>query len=327
MKTTQIILASPPTGVPTVDNFRKEESPLPELKKGEVLLKSLYISVDPYLRHLMNKNVGKPLTSAAIARIEDPNGTSDFKKGDTVVSMLPWQTYSIKPTDKLRKIEITDIPVSYYLGILGMPGLTAYFGMTDICNPRPGETVVVSAAAGAVGLVAGQIARLMGARVIGITGSDEKAEIITRSYGYDKAINYKTAANLDEVISKTCPDGIDCYFDNVGGDISDTVISHINFNARIAICGQIALYNEMKLSTGIRILPQILSKSATIQGYMVNDYNKRFKEGLAQLSNWLKEGKLKYTETIMDGFDHLPEAFIALFEGKNIGKMVVKVNS
>ena len=207
-----------------------------------------------------------------------------------------------------------------------MPGLTAYFGMTDICRPKPKETVVISGAAGAVGIVAGQIARIMGARVVGITGSDEKADLITHRFGYDEAINYKNVSNLDEAISKVCPNGIDCYFDNVGGDVSDTVIKHINFDARIAICGQIALYNEINLSTGIRILPQILTKSATVQGFMVNNYNQRFPEGLMQLSKWIREGRLKYTETVIDGFKHLPEAFIALFEGKNTGKMIVKTN-
>ncbi len=326
MKATQIILASAPKGTPTTDNFRVEEITLPELGNEEVLLKPLYISVDPYLRHLLDKNIGKPLKSASVASIERSNDNSHFKKGDIVISMLPWQTYSIKSTEKIRKIETTNVPISYYLGILGMPGLTAYFGMTDICSPQRGETVVVSAAAGAVGLVAGQIAHLMGAKVVGITGSDEKAKMITNHYGYDEAINYKTVPNLDEAINKACPDGVDCYFDNVGGYISDKVITHINFNARIAICGQIALYNEVKLSTGLRILPQILMKSALIQGFMVNDYNKRFVEGLTQLSKWLKDGELKYTETIINGFLQLPTAFISLFEGKNIGKMVVKVN-
>ena len=325
MKTNQIILASKPTGMPTINNFRFEEVTLPPIQKGEVLLKPLYFSVDPYLRHTMDKT-GIPMTSIAIARVEESHDANKFKKGDTVIGMLPWATHAVKEEDKLRKIETTDVPVSYYLGVLGMPGLTAYFGMTDICRPKPKETVVISGAAGAVGIVAGQIARIMGARVIGITGSDEKADLITHRFGYDEAINYKNVSNLDEAISKVCPNGIDCYFDNVGGDVSDTVIKHINFDARIAICGQIALYNEINLSTGIRILPQILTKSATVQGFMVNNYNQRFPEGLMQLSKWIREGRLKYTETVIDGFKHLPEAFIALFEGKNTGKMIVKTN-
>lgn len=325
MKTNRITLASHLKGMPSINNFQLSESSLPEIIDGELLLKSLYISVDPYLRHTMKKT-GEPIMSTAIAMVEESKETGKFKKGDIVVGMLPWATYSIKESDKLRKIETLNVPVSYYLGILGMPGLTAYFGMTDICTPRPGETVVVSGAAGAVGLVAGQIARIMGARVVGIAGSDEKVKLLVHSFGYDEVINYKTATNLDESIKEACPKGIDCYFDNVGGDISDVVINHINQDARIAICGQIALYNETNLSTGIRILPQILMKSATIQGFMVNNYNKYFPEGLNQLSKWLKEGRLRYHETIIDGFKHLPEAFIALFEGKNTGKMIVKVN-
>lgn len=334
MKATQIILASRPTGVPTLDNFRFEDISLPDLKEDEVLLKPLYISVDPYMRGRMKDaesyvpsfKIDEPITGGSVAMVKESNSPK-FKKGDTVIAMLPWTTYSIQKDDKIQKIETTDIPVSYYLGVLGMPGMTAYFGLTDICNPKPGETVVVSGAAGAVGIVAGQIARIKGCRVIGITGSDKKADILKKEFGYDEVINYKTTPNLQEAIAEVCPRKVDCYFDNVGGEISDAVISNINFNARIAVCGQIALYNEINLSTGIRILPQILVHSASIQGFIIGNYNKRFPEALLQLSEWVHEGRLRFTETIIKGFHNLPEAFIGLFKGENIGKMLVETGN
>lgn len=333
MKVTQIVLESRPQGVPTTDNFSFEEVTLLPIGKGEVLLKPLFVSVDPYIRGRMNDQesyipsfkLGEPITTATVAVVEESNDTG-FKKGDTVIGMLPWATLSVKLGDKLRKIETKDVPIGYYLGVLGMPGLTAYFGMTDICNPKPGETVVVSGAAGAVGLVAGQIAKIRGCHVVGITGSDEKVRVLKSEFDFDEAINYKTVSNLQETIARACPKKVDCYFDNIGGDISDAVIANLNFNARIAISGQIALYNEINLSTGIRILPKILMNSASVQGFMVGNYSERFKEGLLQLSQWVHEGKLRYTETVIDGFKYLPKAFIGLFNGNNIGKMIVKVN-
>lgn len=334
MKATQIILASRPKGVPTPENFKFEEISLPELKENEVLLKTLYISVDPYMRGRMKDadsyvppyHIGEPITGGSIAEVEESR-SANYKKGDLAVGMLPWATYAILKEEKIRKIETTDIPVSYYLGVLGMTGMTAYFGLTDICKPEPGETVVVSGAAGAVGIVAGQIARIMGCRVVGITGSDVKAGILKKEFGFDEVINYKTTANLQEAIAEACPKKVDCYFDNVGGDISDAVIANINFNARIAVCGQIALYNEINLSTGLRILPQILIHSATLQGFIVGNYSKRFPEALWQLSHWVKEGRLKFKETIIKGFYNLPEAFIGLFKGDNIGKMLVETGN
>lgn len=332
MKATQIILASRPKGAPTNDNFKFEEITLPELQEGEALLKPMYISVDPYMRGRMNDKksyvqpfaLNEPILGTTIAKVEDSK-SSQFKKGDIVVGMLPWSTYSITKEEKLRKIEVNDVPASYYLGILGMPGLTAYFGLLDICKPKPGETVVISGAAGAVGIIVGQIARIMGCRVIGITGSDAKAKLLTQQFGFDDAINYKTTKDLSKVLAEKCPKKIDCYFDNVGGDISDAVIANINFNARIAICGQIALYNEINISAGIRILPQILVHSALIQGFIVNNYSKRFPEALMQLCQWVREDRIKYIETIIEGFNNLPDAFLGLFKGENTGKMIVKV--
>lgn len=333
MDAKQIVLASRPKGVPTPNDFAYQDVILPPLQDGEVLIKPIYISVDPYMRGRMNDKksyiapfqVDQPITGNLVAMVEESKSPA-FQPGDKVIGLLPWATYSIAQADTLQKIPATpNIPDSYYLGVVGMPGLTAYFGLIFICEPQPGETVVISGAAGAVGLVVGQIAKIMGCKVVGITGSDEKAQLLKGKFGFDETINYKATTDLSAAIQKACPNGIDCYFDNVGGDITDTIIQHINFNARIAICGQIALYNEMNLSTGLRFLPYILTKSALIRGFIVSNYKEYFPKALTQLMNWVEEGKIKYTETVINGFDRLPEAFIGLFNGTNTGKMVVRV--
>jgi NADPH:quinone reductase len=208
---------------------------------------------------------------------------------------------------------------------MGMPGLTAYFGITDIGKPKKGETVVISGAAGAVGIVAGQIAKIMGARVVGIAGSDEKCIMLKDHFGFDEAINYKTAKAMRKVIASVCPDGVDVYFDNVGGEITDAVINNLNFHSRIALCGQISLYNSTEIPTGPVILPRLLTRSVLLQGFIVSNYSNRFDEGFSHLSQWVTEGKLKYTETIIKGFDKLPDTFLGLFSGQNSGKMLVEV--
>lgn len=333
MITKQIILLSRPKGFPDKANFAFKETELAALSEGDVLLKSLYISVDPYMRGRMSDRksyiapfeLNQPITGGIVAEVVDSK-SSALQKGDKVYGMLPWATYSVVKAAGLQKIESSNIPPSYYLGILGIPGLTAYFGLMNICEPKPGETVVVSGAAGAVGTVVGQIAKLLGCYVVGIAGSDEKALILKKQFGYDKVINYKAAGNLAQTIAEACPHGIDCYFDNVGGDITDAVVANINFHARIALCGQIALYNEETVAVGWRLLPSILSHSALIKGFIVSNYQNQFPEAITQLLRWIKDGKLKYTETVLEGFDQLPTAFLGLFTGVNTGKMMVKVD-
>ncbi|WP_306416941.1 NADP-dependent oxidoreductase [Fulvivirga maritima] len=216
------------------------------------------------------------------------------------------------------------VPLHYYLGVLGMPGLTAYFGLMDIGQPKEGETVVVSGAAGAVGLVVGQIAKIHGCKVVGIAGSDEKIEMLKSEFGYDEGINYKTAGNMQEAVKKACPDGVDIYYDNVGGEVSDGVIMNLNFHARIPLCGQIALYNSKETPTGPRIQPMLLTRSVLMKGFIVGNYQDKFPEGMRKLGQWVREGQVKFTETIIEGFDQLPEAFLGLFTGKNQGKMIVQ---
>ncbi|MEO6883343.1 MAG: NADP-dependent oxidoreductase [Bacteroidia bacterium] len=331
MNTKQFILSSRPKGTPRLDNFKLEEIDLPEIKEDEVLLKSLYYSVDPYMRGRMNDAksyvppflLNQAIEGGVIAKVIESK-TNKFIKGDIVAGMLPWREQTITQEKGLQKIDPSIAPISYHLDILGMTGLTAYFGLIHIGKPKAGETVVVSAAAGAVGLVVGQIAKIKGCRVIGIAGSDEKIKLLKEKYGFDEAINYKTVANLSDAIAEAAPKGVDIYFDGVGGKISDAVISNINFNARIPLCGQISLYNTTEIPMGPRLQPMLLTRSVLMQGFIVGNYKNDFPEGIKQLTQWVKENKLKFTETIIKGFDKLPEALLGLFKGENTGKMIVE---
>ena len=331
MKSKQIVLASRPKGTPTLANFRTETIDLPEIKKGEVLLKPNFYSVDPYMRGRMNdaKSYAEPFQidqaiKGGVTATVVESKSDNFKIGDVVVGTLPWSEQCVASEKGLQKIDISTAPESYYLGVLGMTGLTAYFGLMHIGKPKKGETVVVSGAAGAVGVVVGQIAKIQGCRVIGIAGSDEKVALLKEKFGFDEAINYKTTNNLTEDIAKFCPKGVDIYYDNVGGEISDAVIANINFNARIALCGQISLYNSSEIPVGPRIQPMLLTRSVLMQGFIVGNYSADFPEGIKHLSEWVKDGKLKFSETIENGFDNLPKALLGLFKGENTGKMIVK---
>ncbi len=327
----QIVLASRPKGAPEASNFRQEEFKLNPLQSGEVHLKGKYFSVDPYMRGRMNDTksyiapfeLDKPISGGVVAEVLESK-SEDFEAGDLVQSRLPWQEESIVAGDKLQKIDTEVAPATYYLSILGLTGLTAYFGLLKIGEPKKGETIVVSGAAGAVGLAVGQIGKLKGCRVVGIAGSDAKIDLITSKYGYDAAINYKTTDDMAGTIGKACPDGVDIYFDNVGGEISDAVISKINFHARIPLCGQIALYNSKEQPTGPRLQPKLLTRSVKMQGFIVSNYKDQFEDGIKELGKWVKSGDLKFEETIVEGFDKLPDTFLGLFSGDNIGKMLVK---
>jgi hypothetical protein len=332
MRSRQIIFASRPKGMPDADNFTFEEYELPQINEGELMLQSMFISVDPYMRGRMNEaksyippfEIGKPLTGGVVAKVIESK-SANYKPGDIVTGFLQWQEKMIVPEKHVEKIDATIAPPSYYLGILGMPGLTAYFGLIHIGKPKAGETLVVSGAAGAVGVVVGQIGKIMGCRVVGIAGSDEKVALLKSKFGFDEAINYKTTTDLKGAIKAACPNGVDIYFDNVGGEISDAVIRNINFHARIPLCGQIALYNTTEMPVGPRIQPWLLTKSVLLQGFIIGNFQSQFPEGISQLAAWVKEGKLTFIETIEHGFDKLPDALIGLFKGDNIGKMVVEV--
>ncbi|HUX55166.1 MAG TPA: NADP-dependent oxidoreductase [Williamwhitmania sp.] len=328
----EILLKSRPVGKPTTANFEIVNSEPISLNNGELLLKARYISVDPYMRGRMSDaksyvepyQVGKPIEGGIVAEVVESR-SPQFSPGDSVFGMLQWKLVQAVSAEKVTKLNKETAPLSYYLGILGMPGLTAYFGLLDIGKPKEGETVVVSGAAGAVGMVVGQIAKLKGCRVVGIAGSDAKVNYLLNELQFDAVINYKTITNLDAAIASACPSGIDVYFDNVGGIISDAVVAQINKGARIIICGQISLYNETTQPMGPRIQPTILKRSALMQGFIVSNYTERFPEGFKKLATWITEGKMKYTQTTLNGFDRLPEAFIGLFEGNNTGKLIVEM--
>ena len=327
----QIILKSRPVGVPGIEHFELNEVSVGSPGEGELLLKSLYVSVDPYMRGRMSDaksyippfEVGKPVNGGVVAEVVESRHP-DFAVGDAVIGQLAWQEIQIAKADTVRLIDKTSVPLSYYLGILGMPGLTAYFGLLDIGMPVAGETVVVSGAAGAVGMIVSQIARIKGCRVVGIAGSDEKVNYLKTDIGLDEVLNYKTENDLNSAIARACAKGVDIYFDNVGGEISDAVITNINKGARIILCGQISLYNSRETPVGPRIQTTLLKKSALMKGFIVSDYSDRFSEGIKQLAQWIKEGQLKSQETILHGFESLPEAFIGLFQGKNTGKYLVE---
>jgi NADPH-dependent curcumin reductase CurA len=268
--------------------------------------------------------VNAPIYGGGIGEVIESE-SENFKKGDVVRGNFPWATEAVVDSKSLTKIDTTIAPATFYLGILGMPGLTAYFGLLYIGKPNPGDTVVISGAAGAVGIVVGQIAKLKACRVVGIAGSDEKIKMLKDEFHFDEVINYKTTSDMNKAIRDACPNGVDIYFDNVGGTISDAVIANINFHARIVLCGQISLYNSSETPVGPRLQPMLLTRSALMQGFIVGDFQKNFSEGIEQLAQWVKEKKLEYKQTIIEGFDKLPDAFLGLFSGKNIGKMIVKV--
>jgi NADPH-dependent curcumin reductase CurA len=327
-----ILLNKRPEGKPTLEDFKFIHAAIPVPSIGDVLLKTLYVSVDPYLRGRMNDSksyvpsfeIGKPIKSGIIAEVIDATH-SKFKKGDFISGNLDWAEYQLSDGLGLNKLDANISELTPCLGILGMTGLTAYLGLTEIGKPKAGETIVVSGAAGAVGSVVGQIGKIMGCKVVGITGSDKKAELIRSKFKFDYAINYKTTLDLDEAIRNACPDGVDIYFDNVGGEISDAVLANINKYARLPVCGAISLYNNKNISLGPRLQSILLTKSATMTGFIVSDFSAKFHTAMKQLAIWLKEGKLTYAETIVEGFDNIPQAFIDLFDGKNEGKMIVKI--
>ncbi|ALD21306.1 NADP-dependent oxidoreductase [Hymenobacter sp. DG25A] len=329
MKT--ILLASRPQGAPTPDNFRFEEQAIPQPQAGQVLLKTRYASVDPYMRGRMSAGksyvapfeVGQPISGGVVAEVVESHN-EQLPVGSIVVGNLPWQEYSVSGGQGLTRVPADQAPLSYYLGLLGMTGLTAYFGLLDICQPKPGETVVVSGAAGAVGMVVGQLAKIKGARVIGTAGSDEKVAYL-KQLGFDEAINYKTTPDIAQALAAAAPNGVDCYFDNVGGAITDAVYDLLNKHARIALCGQISMYNATSVPMGPRPEPKLLKTSSLLKGFIVSDYLERWPEGIQHLAEWYQQGKLQAEETITEGFDQLPAAFLGLFQGENTGKAIVKV--
>jgi NADPH-dependent curcumin reductase CurA len=329
----QITLASRPVGFPKVSDFHLVYSPVASPAAGEVLVRSIYLSLDPYMRGRMSDAdsyarpvaIGEVMTGGAVALVMDSQDAK-LRVGDAVEGMLGWKEYAVAQGRELRKIDQRLGPISTALGVLGMPGLTAFFGLLDVCDPQRGETVVVSGAAGAVGTLVGQIAKIKGCRVVGVAGSDAKISWLLDELGFDAAFNYKTAADCYGTLKDLCPDGIDVYFDNVGGAITDAVLRLINVKARISVCGQISQYNLEEPELGPRWLGQLIVKQAKVQGFLVSGYAERFPEGLRQLATWLKQGKLKYREDVAQGIEAAPQAFIGMLRGRNQGKQLVQLS-
>ena len=329
-ETRQYHLARRPTGRPDRDTFDLQTVELDDPDPGEVLVRVQYLSVDPYMRDRMREGesysqpweVGGPLYGGAVGEVLEANGTS-YEPGDTVVGSMPWAEHAICDASRLNGVETGDLPVSTALSVLGMPGRTAYFGVREVARPKAGDTVVVSGAAGAVGSVAGQLAALQGGHVVGIAGSDEKVAWL-EEVGFDAGINYETSDVGERLDEET--DGVDVYYDNVGGPITDAVFGRLNVDARVAVCGQIALYNEEELPVGPRKLAKLIETRATVEGFLVRDFSPRYREATEQLGELVGAGKLQYRETITDGLERAPDAFLGLFDGDNIGKQLVRID-
>ncbi len=328
----QILLARRPKGFPEDSDFELAETPLGEPAEGEFLAQSLFLSVDPYMRGRMNDaasyadpvGIGERMVGQVVARVVRSHHPR-FSEGSIVAGMFGWQEYTISDGKGVRQIDPDLAPVSTALHVLGMPGLTAYFGLLDICTLQEGDTVVVSGAAGAVGSTVGQLARIKGCRVIGTAGSDEKIEFITGELGFDGGLNYKSTDDYGPALRELCPDGVDVYFDNVGGPMTDAVFSLLNVGARVGICGQISMYNVTEAPQGPRLLWHLIIKRARVEGFLVTDFADRFHEALPHLTEWVVGGQVTYRERITDGLENAPRAFLEMMQGANIGKQLVKI--
>lgn len=328
----QFKLAARPVGLPKESDFALVEIPMPRPGEGQVLVKTSYLSVDPYMRGRITGirsyadpvNIGDVMVGGAVGQVVESHH-SGFSSRDFVLGNWGWQEYAVVEGQTLRKLDPNLAPVSTALGVLGMPGMTAYFGFLEICKPVAGEVVLVSGAAGAVGSLVGQIAKLKGCRVVGIAGTDQKVDWLVNQLDFDAAFNYKRASDYIAKLREICPLGIDCYFDNVGGAITDAVFPLLNVYGRVSVCGQISMYNLEKPEPGPRLLPFVLVKQLQVEGFIVVRWQSRWAEGIAQMAQWLKEGKIQYREDILEGLPNTVKAFIGMLQGENTGKMLVKV--
>jgi NADPH-dependent curcumin reductase CurA len=329
--TREIRLASRPQGEPTAASFEIAETAIPEPGPGEMLIRNSYLSVDPYMRGRMRDvksyippyEVGKPMDGGAVGQVIASNG-APFEEGAWVQHLGGWREHAISDGALAYPVDPAIAPISTALGVLGMPGLTAYAGLTEVAPVQEGETVFVSAAAGAVGSAAGQIARLRGCRVIGSAGSREKVEWLTGELGFDTAFDYKEV-DVREALRTHCPKGIDVYFDNVGGDHLEAALTRMRVHGRIALCGAISQYNEERPPPGPANFMAILPRRLTIRGFIVFDHGDLMKPFLAEVGAWVGSGELRYRETVVEGIERMPEAFIGLLGGENVGKMLVRV--
>jgi NADPH-dependent curcumin reductase len=332
----RIVLASRPVGDPKPSDFRLEEFPVPQPGAGEMLLKTKWLSLDPYMRGRMSDapsyakpvGIGEVMEGGTVSEVVASN-SDKYRKGDIVLSRAGWQTHMVSDGSGLRKLDPQLAPVSTALGVLGMPGMTAYTGLLEIGQPKAGETVVVSAASGAVGSVVGQIARIKGARAVGIAGGADKCKYVREELGFDDCVDHRDPALADR-LKAACPKGIDVYFENVGGAVQDAVFPLLNFFARVPVCGLIAQYSATELPAGPNRVPQVfravLTKRLLIRGFIVSDFWGRFDAFIREMPQWIKEGRIKYREDIAEGLENAPATFMGLLKGKNFGKQLVRVS-
>jgi len=326
----QIVLRNRPVGMPKPADFDLVEAPLPAPKDGEVLCRTVYLSLDPYMRgrisaarsYAQSVEPGQVIVGGTVGEVLESKHPG-LAKGDVVLGYDGWQSHAVSKGGGLRKLDPKQAPVSTALGVLGMPGMTAYVGLLDIGQPKSGETVVVSAASGAVGSAVGQIAKIKGARAVGVAGSQDKCDYVVRELGFDACVNYKKG-DLLAALKDACPKGIDVYFENVGGDVLRAVMALLNQNARIPLCGLISEYNATEVGPGPNLRPLLFNR-ALIKGFIVSDHMDRMGDFLRDCGGWIREGRLKYREDVVVGLEKAPEAFIGLLQGKNFGKLLVRV--
>lgn len=329
----QVRLKARPSGIPQAEHFEVVTAPLAEPAAGQLLLRNRFLSVDPAMRGWVSAvanysqpvGIGEVMRSRGVGEVV-ASRHPDYRVGDTLVGWFGWQEFTLSDgTGIIRRVSEKDIPLSASLGVLGMNGLTAYFGLLEVGEPKAGETVVVSTAAGSVGSAVGQIAKILGCRTVGIAGGSEKVRLCREEFSYDAAIDYKASSDLDSALKAACPGGIDVYFDNTAGRISDAVLRHTNSRARIVICGTASLASWDPWPQGPRVERHLLVKRARMQGFLIFDYESRTDEAVPRLAQWVREGKLRYREDILDGLERAPDAIAGLYRGDNLGKRLIRL--
>jgi NADPH-dependent curcumin reductase CurA len=332
-KSRQVVLAARPAGLPKSSDFRLEETSIPEPADGQVVVKNAFMSVDPYMRGRMNDRksyaqpwqVGQPADGRAVGQVVKSRARG-LAEGDWVASMLGWREFFVAGPEGLNRIDTTLAPASAYLGVLGVPGFTGWYGLKDIGRPKAGETLVVSGAAGATGSLVAQLGKVWGCRVVGTAGTDDKCAWLTGECGIDTAINYRRAGDLYEALRQACPAGVDVYFENVGGPMLDAVLRLANVGVRIPLCGMISQYNLEVPEPGPRYLFSLIGNRGLMQGFIISDHMGRYPEFVGEVAPLLKAGRIRYQETVVDGIERAVEAFLGLFAGDNTGKMLVRLD-